>query len=317
VAAASDPVAEAIRRADLRALQAAIEELPAQQRDALVLRELGGLSYAELATALAVSGPAVESLLFRARRRLRRRLRAAFAAVSGASWLDTIVRLLAGGGAPAAAKVAAIGAGAAAIGGTAVVVPHVFDNHRPWRSPVSAPARSVRRPRHLRQKAAVPSPLPRQPAALVTRRAPVVHAAPAVHAAPVLHTAPAVESRHRDGGSPRPRNATRGDGESNDDRQAIPAAPPPVVTTSGEQSRGGDGPGDAPAVSRPDGGDGDGGPEVSSPPAAPATTAPAVTVASDGGAGSSGPDGSSGGDGGSGGGADDGGSGGGHDGGGD
>src|SRR5436305_13198389 len=42
---ADDPVAEALRRADLAALWRAIATLPRQQRDALPLREFGGLSY--------------------------------------------------------------------------------------------------------------------------------------------------------------------------------------------------------------------------------------------------------------------------------
>ena len=129
---AADPVTEALRRADLAALWSAIDALPPVQRNALLLREFGGLSYEELAAALAVSGPAVESLLFRARRRLRVQLRTAFAAFTGASWLEALARLLAGGGAPAAAaKVAALGVGAAALGSGAVVVPQVFENHHP------------------------------------------------------------------------------------------------------------------------------------------------------------------------------------------
>src|SRR5206468_8120719 len=86
--AAPDPYAEAVRRADLAALWRAIEELPRPQRDALLLREFGGLSYDELAEALAVSGSALESLLFRARQRLRVQLRAAYASFGGASWLE-------------------------------------------------------------------------------------------------------------------------------------------------------------------------------------------------------------------------------------
>jgi RNA polymerase sigma factor (sigma-70 family) len=126
----NDPLAEAIRRADLAALWRAIEALPRQQRDALLLREFGGLSYGELSAALAVSGAAVESLLFRARQRLRGQLRTVYATLSGASWIETIVRLAAGGSAPVAAKVAALGVGAAVVGSTAVVVPNVLDNHR-------------------------------------------------------------------------------------------------------------------------------------------------------------------------------------------
>ena len=114
----------------------AIEALPRQQRDAILLREFGGLSYDELAVALAVSGAAVESLLFRARQRLRAQLRTAYASLTGASWIDALARLLAGGSAPVAAKVAALGVGAAAVSGGAVVAPQVLENHHP-RSPCS------------------------------------------------------------------------------------------------------------------------------------------------------------------------------------
>jgi RNA polymerase sigma-70 factor (ECF subfamily) len=140
VASGPDPLAEAIRRADLAALWHAIEALPRQQRDAILLREFGGLSYEELAAALAVSGSAVESLLFRARRRLRAQLRTAYASLTGASWIDALARMLAGGSAPVAAKVAALGVGAAAVSGGAVVAPQLLENHRP-RSP--APVRSA------------------------------------------------------------------------------------------------------------------------------------------------------------------------------
>ena len=70
-----DPVVAAAERADLRELWRAIGALPRQQRRAILLREFSGLSYDELAVALGVSEPAVESLLFRARRELRTRLR--------------------------------------------------------------------------------------------------------------------------------------------------------------------------------------------------------------------------------------------------
>jgi RNA polymerase sigma factor (sigma-70 family) len=66
-----DPLAAAIRAVDLDAVWAALSELPRRQRRALMLRELGGLSYHELGRALGVSQSAVESLLFRARRHLR------------------------------------------------------------------------------------------------------------------------------------------------------------------------------------------------------------------------------------------------------
>ena len=62
-----DPLAEAERREDLRRLIEDVRRLPEQQRSALLMRELEGLSYAELAGALGVTIPAVKSLLVRAR----------------------------------------------------------------------------------------------------------------------------------------------------------------------------------------------------------------------------------------------------------
>jgi RNA polymerase sigma factor (sigma-70 family) len=154
-----DPLEEAIRRADLAALWRAVEELPRPQRDALLLREFGGLSYEELAAALAVSGPAVESLLFRARQRLRLRLRAAYASLGGGAWLDAIARLI--GGAPVAAKVAALGVGAATVTGSAVVVPQALEGGSRGVRPAQAhvPARHARKVRH--EAAPAPAPLSR------------------------------------------------------------------------------------------------------------------------------------------------------------
>jgi RNA polymerase sigma factor (sigma-70 family) len=62
-----DPMVEAERRDDLRRLIEDVRRLPEQQRSALLMREMDGLSYAELAEALGVSLQAVKSLLVRAR----------------------------------------------------------------------------------------------------------------------------------------------------------------------------------------------------------------------------------------------------------
>jgi len=62
-----DPVDEAQRRDDLRRLVRDVGALPEQQRSALLMREIDGLSYADLAGALDVTVPAVKSLLVRAR----------------------------------------------------------------------------------------------------------------------------------------------------------------------------------------------------------------------------------------------------------
>jgi RNA polymerase sigma factor (sigma-70 family) len=63
----SDPMVEVERRDALRALITDIGRLPDHQRSALLMRELGGMAYADLAEALGVSVPAVKSLLVRAR----------------------------------------------------------------------------------------------------------------------------------------------------------------------------------------------------------------------------------------------------------
>ncbi|MGI8730882.1 MAG: sigma-70 family RNA polymerase sigma factor [Solirubrobacteraceae bacterium] len=62
-----DPMDEVERREDLRRLIADVRRLPDQQRSALLMREIDGLSYAELADALGISLQAVKSLLVRAR----------------------------------------------------------------------------------------------------------------------------------------------------------------------------------------------------------------------------------------------------------
>jgi RNA polymerase sigma factor (sigma-70 family) len=55
------------RREDLRRLITDVRALPEQQRSALLMREMEGLSYNDLAAALGVTVPAIKSLLVRAR----------------------------------------------------------------------------------------------------------------------------------------------------------------------------------------------------------------------------------------------------------
>ena len=154
----SDPLAEAIRRADLAAMWAAIAELPRPQRDALLLREFGGLSYEELAGALAVTGAAVESLLFRARQGVRVRLEAAYAGLTGGTWLDALARFggIGGGLAPVAAKVAAVGVGAAVATGGAVVAPRLLEQGQQHPAPAK---HASTQPVAPRQVAASPAPV--------------------------------------------------------------------------------------------------------------------------------------------------------------
>jgi RNA polymerase sigma factor (sigma-70 family) len=62
-----DPLEEAQRREDLRRLVEDVRGLPEAQRSALLMREMEGLSYEELAAALETTVPAIKSLLVRAR----------------------------------------------------------------------------------------------------------------------------------------------------------------------------------------------------------------------------------------------------------
>jgi hypothetical protein len=91
-----DPLASAIRAVDLDAVWTAISSLPRGQRRALVLRELGGLSYHELGRALGVSHSSVESLLFRARRHVRSLLTGTNAAALPLALRDDLARLIPG-----------------------------------------------------------------------------------------------------------------------------------------------------------------------------------------------------------------------------
>ncbi|MEA2168208.1 MAG: hypothetical protein QOF76_1508 [Solirubrobacteraceae bacterium] len=62
-----DPIETAQRRDDLRRLVQDVGRLPEQQRSALLMREINGLSYTDIAAALDVTVAAVKSLLVRAR----------------------------------------------------------------------------------------------------------------------------------------------------------------------------------------------------------------------------------------------------------
>jgi RNA polymerase sigma factor (sigma-70 family) len=65
--AGGDPHDRVEQRDALRRLIVDVQRLPDQQRSALLMRELGGVTYADVADALGVSVPAVKSLLVRAR----------------------------------------------------------------------------------------------------------------------------------------------------------------------------------------------------------------------------------------------------------
>src|SRR3954469_17765389 len=113
------------RRQGLRDVLGAVQALPQRQRDAMVLRELEGRSYDEIAGALGVTGGAVRQLLNRARTTLR-------AGVTAVTPFPMVLRLWSGEGEPTAARVGELvgagGAGALATKGDATAL--VTGGHR-------------------------------------------------------------------------------------------------------------------------------------------------------------------------------------------
>ncbi|HEY7693119.1 MAG TPA: sigma-70 family RNA polymerase sigma factor [Gaiellaceae bacterium] len=159
VPGARDALAALIAGEELRALSSSIRELPAQQRDALVLHELCGLPYGEVAAAIGVTESAIGSLLFRARRSLRSTFRRARVVLPLPEAWNAVVQLVSRGPAlkvAALPAVAKIGCGAVAVGltaGTVVAVEQEVDQQPAQRAPrqaIAAPAA------HTETAAAVP-----------------------------------------------------------------------------------------------------------------------------------------------------------------
>ena len=110
VGGARSAAAEAEERAEVAALTARLRALPENQRAALVMRELEGMSHEEIAASLGISGGAARQAIARARTAVRSGF--------GALVPLPLLRALAGGsdGAAEAAAGAAGAGGAAAIG---------------------------------------------------------------------------------------------------------------------------------------------------------------------------------------------------------
>jgi len=143
----ADAHSAAVSRYEVATLREALADLPRAQREAILLRELRGLSYDEVARALSVTTAAVESLIFRARRTLQGRLREALPALSPVAFFGRL--LGAAGGDPVApavvAKVAAIGVGAAILAGGAALGPREFGlGHPATKVQYAAPPAHVR-----------------------------------------------------------------------------------------------------------------------------------------------------------------------------
>jgi len=225
---------EVSRRAEIDALSAALAELPPQQRDAIILREFYGFSYAEVASALGISGAAVESLIFRSRKRLQaelRPLRAALGAlVLPPTLRESLNQALPGFGGAGAAVLAKLGttsvatklaAGTLALGTLGTVAgleTHV--HRRPYRRPAPAPATGP-------AAAAAPVGLPQL-------------SAPAIR--PVAVTAHETET-HRDRGSGESGSSGRDHATETEptETEHHGDSKPPGTTTGGDNGKGDDG----------------------------------------------------------------------------
>jgi RNA polymerase sigma-70 factor, ECF subfamily len=286
----------AVDRLNAARLWREISSLPPQQRDAVILREVAGLSYDELALLLGVTRPSVESLLFRARGRLRTRLRTALASVNLAGLASeaaaAIARLGGQAAAPLAVKAAAVGVGVAVVGGGGLVAEQRLEPRQSVDLPAVAAAAPARR---------VPRPATTRPARVVP---------PATRPAATPVAAGETERGHDgDGRAPRERETrTEHGGREHDGRDgggeatrlvaAEETVPHPEATTAAPattSSSGGDGPGggDVRLATQPapattdghDGGhDGDGATSTAATTTtATTTTSAAATTSSDGG----------------------------------
>ena len=68
--AQADPEQQLIKKISMQSVEEGLKTLPDKQRQILVMRELGGMSYAEIGKALSLEEGTVKSRIFRARKRL-------------------------------------------------------------------------------------------------------------------------------------------------------------------------------------------------------------------------------------------------------
>jgi RNA polymerase sigma factor (sigma-70 family) len=195
--AVEETVAAPAREDDeLIPLEEALAEMPRMQRHALLLREWQGLSYREIAGELDVSQSAVETLIFRARRGLARRLEAprvrlrrvgqaldvgsALAALKGALTTGAVVK-----GALAAAAVTGLAVGVAA------------ERPQPRRHDAPPPARSepAMRPVVHAPSGRADAPIARAPVAAVPPAAPAVSRKPHSRSANPVRAKPSVHDK--------------------------------------------------------------------------------------------------------------------------
>jgi RNA polymerase sigma factor (sigma-70 family) len=147
------------RHERLREVLGAVSALPVRQRDAVVLRELDGRSYEEIATTMGLTGGAVRQLLSRARTTLQ----AGATAITpfGLAARAGEVAAAGGGGAILAKATATVAVGGALIGGVAEIPDH---HQAPPAKAAQPAARTPRAPASAAvASAAAPAPGPAGP----------------------------------------------------------------------------------------------------------------------------------------------------------
>jgi RNA polymerase sigma factor (sigma-70 family) len=243
---------------ELIRLQDVLEEMPENQRRAILLREWQGLTYREISDELGLSQAAVETLIFRARRALaqgleqdavtwKKRLRRG-ADVGG---VIACVKTLIGGGGAAAIKIGtttAIVATAAVAAVTAPIAPKHASAHRAHAAKSAKPAAAAITPaRTVSSSHNAPHTVRRAPVAAQAHvTAPRVHAAAATH----------VPTSRRSVGAPSiPVDTPEESGSA-----AAPSAPAPAAAQTESASP-------PPPAPEPDS-------QLSTPPVPPAETEP-------------------------------------------
>ena len=146
-----EPVADELIR-----LQDVLEEMPENQRRAILLREWQGLTYREISAELGLSQAAVETLIFRARRSLAQGLeqydqspawKKRARATANAGGAIASLKMLLGGGGVAAAKItaSALAIATAAVAATSAAPPQTKSHHSPAKPRKAAPALQKRK----------------------------------------------------------------------------------------------------------------------------------------------------------------------------
>jgi RNA polymerase sigma-70 factor (ECF subfamily) len=229
----------------MKAVAAAIADLPDRQRAAVVLRDLRGLSNSEVAQTLAVEPAAVDALVYRGRQRVRRMLRRSWPAtvVVPVSLRDALARLIphfeTSGGAGAtllgakllAAPVVKVAAGVAAavlaVGATAVEI-----------------ERAIVAPRESTQHAT-----PAAPHVARSARAKVVPVSSHLHLPSASHGHLATAPRHRgrDRGSRDDGDRDRGGRQPEPAETGSSSGPGPTPASSDQDVSVSSGPGSTPA----------------------------------------------------------------------